>query len=158
LTIIVIIFTKNEFIAQVSIFKNFIESLDGILILIICGISIITIIFDVKPLDSMIRQRTQKKDSDARVVSGIVEIGRERRKVVYRFNVALGAIVLLMATVMFSYSILIGYGIIIVEDKFFATANMNEIALVIFALFGIILTINGIKRIYLELESRKIKI
>jgi basic amino acid/polyamine antiporter, APA family len=158
LTMIAIIFTKNEFTVQAGIFKNFIESLDGILILIICGISIITIIFDIKPLDSIIRQRIQKKDRDARVVSGIVEIGREKQKVAYRFNLILASVVLLMAAVMFFYSILIGYGIITVEDKFFATPNMNEITLVIFALFGFILTINGIKLIYLEMESRKIKI
>ncbi len=60
LTVIVIIFTKNEFSMQDGFLKGFIEALDGILILIFCGISLITVFFDFKPLDTMIRQRTKK--------------------------------------------------------------------------------------------------
>ncbi|TFG19817.1 MAG: APC family permease [Promethearchaeota archaeon] len=158
LTVIVIIFTKNEFSMQDGILKGFIEALDGILILIICGINLITVFFDFKPLDTMIRQRAKKKDSDAQVISEIVELGKEKKEVIFQFNLILGSFMLVMAGIVFFYVLLIGNNALVIEDKFFATQNMKEITLVVFTLLGIVLTINGVKRIYLEIESRKIKI
>ena len=158
LTVIVIIFTKNDFSMQDGFLKGFIEAMDGILILIMCGISLITVFFDMKPLDTMVRQRTKKMDSDAQVVSEIVELGKEKKDVIYKFNIILGSLMLVMAAIMFFYVALVGNNALVIEDKFFATQNMKEIALVVFALLGIVLSINGFKRIYLEIESRKIKI
>ena len=158
LTVIVIIFTKNDFSMQDGFLKGFIEAMDGILILIMCGISLITVFFDIKPLDTMVRQRTKKMDSDAQVVSEIVELGKEKKEAIYKFNLILGSLMLVMAAIMFFYVALVGNNALVIEDKFFATQNMKEIALVVFALLGIVLSINGFKRIYLEIESSKIKI
>ncbi|MHA1112555.1 MAG: APC family permease [Promethearchaeota archaeon] len=158
LTVIVIIFTKNDFSMQDGFLKGFIEAMDGILILIICGFSLITVFFDIKPLDTMVRQRIKKIDRDAQVVSEIVELGKEKKEVIYKFNLILGSLMLVMAVIVFFYVALIGNDALVIEDKFFATQNMKEIALVVFALLGIVLSINGFKRIYLEIESRKIKI
>ncbi len=161
LTVLVLIFAKNDFTSTNPVFKSFIESTDGIIIIVICAISLITIIFDIRPLDSMIRQRTKKIDKDAQVVSEIVELGGKKREVIYRFNVILGIVLFIMAGIMFFYVILVGTqpdAILIIEDKFFGTSNMQQIAFVVFTLFGIILCLNGFKRIFLEIESRKIKI
>lgn len=155
---IVIIFAENNFIAQGNFLKGFIEEVDGIIILIICGISLVTVIFDIKPLELMIRQRTKKVEKDAQVISEIVEISTEKKDAIYRFNLVLGSVLFVMAAIMFFYAILIGKNIILVVDKIFGTANMQEIALIAFALFGFILCINGFKRIYLEIESRKLSI
>ncbi len=162
LTVLVIIFTKNEFVMHSGIFQGMIEVLDGNLILVICGISLVTIIIDIKPLDTIIRQRMKKLDQDAQVVSEIVEIDRDKKKVIYHFNLILGSIMFAMAVILFFYVFLIGTSIrnnfVMITDKFYGTQNMQEIALVVFTLFGIILCINGFKRIYVEIESRKIKI
>ncbi|MBN2155078.1 MAG: APC family permease [Candidatus Lokiarchaeota archaeon] len=158
LTVTIIIFTKNDFVMLEGFFLQFIEKLDGIPIVIICFFSLISIVLDIKPLDTIIQQRTKKLDSNAQVVSEIVELGRGKREVIYRFNIVLGSFLFLMAAVMFLYSFLLWNKTLFLEDKFFHTANMQEIALVVFTLFGIVLCINGFKRIYLELESRKIKI
>ncbi|MHA1452002.1 MAG: hypothetical protein ACTSRD_03980, partial [Promethearchaeota archaeon] len=149
---------KNDFSMQDGFLKGFIEAMDGILILIMCGFSLITVFFDIKPLDTMVRQRIKKIDRDAQVVSEIVELGKEKKEVIYKFNLILGSLMLVMAVIVFFYVALIGNDALVIEDKFFATQNMKEIALVVFALLGIVLSINGFKRIYLEIESRKIKI
>jgi len=158
LSIIVIVFTKNTFTMQPSVFKKLFESMDGILILVICGITLATVFFDIKPLDAIVRQRTKKLDSDAQVVSEIVELSKEKKQAIYRFNLALGILLLIMAAIMILYAVLMGYNVIKIQDNIFGTENMREIAVVIFTLFGVVLCINGFKRIYLELESRKIKI
>ncbi len=92
------------------------------------------------------------------MISEIVELGKEKKEVIYKFNLILGSFMLVMAGIVFFYVLLVGNNTLVIEDQFFATQNMKEITLVVFTLLGIVLIINGVKRIYLEIESRKIKI
>jgi len=118
---------------------------------------IITVIFDLKPLGLIIRQITKQKDSDALIVSDIVEITDEKKKLIFRVNMTLYVVLFLMGIISFAYVFFVLGGYLSFNDLLFNFDN-NTISLLgisIMIINGIVMIINASVGIMLQVELKK---
>jgi hypothetical protein len=154
-----LIFTvNNDFSTQNLILKNFIELFDGTLLIIVGFFSLVTVFFDLKPLGLIIRQIAKQKDSDALVVSEIVEITDEKKKFIFKINVAISISLIIMGIILFVYGMLFLGNNIIIKDNFLGITDETIVLIGTIILFinATVLFVNGFMGLFFQLELKKV--
>jgi hypothetical protein len=149
---------KNDFSSQNIIIKNFIEFFDGSLLIFIGFFSLVTVFFDLKPLGLIIRQIAKQKDSDALVVSEIVEITDEKKKIIFKINVGMSISLIIGSCILFVYGMLFLGNNIIIKDNFWGITEETIVLIGTIILFinATVLLSNGFMGLFIQLELKKL--
>lgn len=149
---------KNDFSTPNIIIKSFIEFFDGSFLIFIGFFSLITVFFDLKPLGLIIRQITKRKNSDATVVSEIVEITDEKKKLIFKINVAMSVSLIIMGIILFVYGMLFLGNNIIIKDNFLGITDETIVLIgtIILLINATVLFVNGFIGLFLQLELKKV--
>jgi len=160
LMIFFLIITRNEFSGNGTILGDLLEILDGTPLILTTIFLLFTVIFDLKPLGLIIREIAKQKDKDALVVSEIVEIPDQKKKMIFRINLTIYVVLLLMALISFMYAIFVTSDILLFND-FLVDLDSNTITLLgvsIMIINGIVMFMNGFVGIMLQVELKKANI
>ena len=118
----------------------------------------VTVFFDLKPLGLIIRQIAKQKDSDATVVSEIVEIADEKKKLIFKINVAMSVSLIIMGIILFVYGMLFLGNNIIIKDNFLGITDETIVLIGTIILFinATVLFVNGFIGLFFQLELKKV--
>jgi APA family basic amino acid/polyamine antiporter len=113
-------------------------------------------LFDVVPIRRWILFLTRKK-RDAVIVAGLTQYSEKDEQFARLFNIITSSILMLVGALFGVTSLLISQEVIFVTSSVDALqySSITPIVVVIFSISAIIFTINGLLRIFLETERRK---
>jgi len=113
-------------------------------------------LFDVVPIRRWILFLTRKK-RDAVVVAGLTQYSEKDEQIARLFNIITSSILMFVGALFGLTSLLISQEVIFVASSVDALqySSITPIVVVIFSISAIIFTINGLLRIFLETERRK---
>ncbi|MHA1729444.1 MAG: hypothetical protein ACTSWY_12015 [Promethearchaeota archaeon] len=131
-------------------------------IILISIFTILTAFFDLKPLGSIIRQIAKQRDDEAVVVSQIIELTEKKKSFIFKFNISLYAILIVVGGILLTFGILLVMGentFGLAENTFGLTENtIKWLGIIILIISAVVIIINGIANILLQLEIKKAKI
>jgi hypothetical protein len=118
------------------------------------------VIFDLKPLGLIIRQITKQKDKDALIVSDIVDIPDQKKKLIFGINITLFVVLLLMAFISFIYVFFVLRNFLNFNNfhLILDASTVNILGISIMIINGIVMAMNSFIGILLEVELKKAKI